>query len=109
MSNTERFIETYKKMEHIATNYYNDCKEYEGGKSVIRDLMNDNRFDSERVLYCSKCRNILSHNRKFEDGFSIMPTNGMIRFLKDVIMVLDQKISDIWVAESKMVRKPKRY
>ena len=98
MTNTERFIELWKKLEHVAQMYYNEGKEFKDG-GLAYALKKD--FDSHKVEYCTKFRNLVSHKLKF---FAIEPTDAMIQFLGETINTLENPpiISDIWVKEDEI-------
>ena len=58
-------------------------------------------FDSHKVEYCRKFRNLVTHKLKF---FDVEPTDAMIQFLEKMINTLENppKISDIWVKEDEI-------
>ncbi|MCL2245946.1 MAG: CBS domain-containing protein [Lentimicrobiaceae bacterium] len=101
MTNTQQFIELYKKLELAASIVYNGGMEYKQGESFVHSLKLDRRFDSTKIDYCREFRNILQH--KLND-FGVEPTDAMIRFLEETINKLEnpKKISDIWIRKEKI-------
>ena len=102
-SNIDKFLELYKKIEFFAKKTYN-CSPEQG---FILPLINDRRFGSyyQKIDYCRKVRNLISHNSKFNDGFPIEPTNEMIAFLQEKIIDVfekPKKIRDIWIIKEKI-------
>ncbi|MDR2585139.1 MAG: CBS domain-containing protein [Prevotellaceae bacterium] len=98
MSSTERFIESWKKVEHVAQMFYKQGEKFKEGE-LAHVLKKD--FDSNKVEYCRDFRNLVQHKLKF---FCVEPTSAMIQFLDGIINALENpaKISKIWVSKDKL-------
>ena len=99
MSNTNKFLHVYTKLEYVATKYYN--KKYEQGNSPIYDVSHDKQFNSKEVDYCRNIRNLIIH-KYF--SMVIEPTNEMVEYLEKIIKILEypKKLKDIYIPFNKL-------
>ncbi len=82
MNATEEFIELYKKLEAIAVRRYNYPKAY-----AITSLEQRPEFRqiADDLDYCRKVRNHLQHESKVFDTFSVVPSESMLRLMRETL------------------------
>lgn len=89
MTNGERFIEDYKKLEFVVRRVFHlsDCE------SISHVLTKYPRYDKYKneISYCQKIRNCLQHNNKINGDFPVVPSNAMIDFIEDLIDRVSQR------------------
>lgn len=83
MTNTDIFIEKYKELEMTAVTVF---KLREDGRAIA-ELERMEQFSDiqSKLYYCRNVRNLLQHNAKLSDSFTIEPTQEMIDLITDTI------------------------
>lgn len=89
MSNAEKYIELYKKLENVVRVTYNIKQE----ESISYYLTNNARFKQSRdeILYCQQVRNLLQHKEKIKKEYPIEPHDEMIIFIENLIHRIEQR------------------
>ncbi len=79
-SNTEMFIDEYKKLEAIVSAQYN----LSDSKSAVWFLEQrpEYRAIKSELAYCREVRNVLTHNPKVRNQYAVVPSDEMITLLK---------------------------
>ncbi len=96
MNNTDLFIEKYKELEMTAVTTY---KLREDGRAVA-ELERMEQFSDiqSKLYYCRNVRNLLQHNAKLSDSFTIEPTDEMIKLLADTIYRIKNPVKCLSIA-----------
>lgn len=83
MTNTDIFIEKYKELEMTAVTAF---KLKEDGRAIA-ELERMEQFSDiqSKLYYCRNVRNLLQHNVKFSDSFTVEPTDEMIDLITNTI------------------------
>ena len=83
MTNTDIFIEKYKELEMTAVTAF---KLKEDGRAIAELERMEQFSDIQgKLYYCRNVRNLLQHNAKFSDTFTIEPTQEMIDLISNTI------------------------
>lgn len=90
MSNYERFIEKYKKLEYAISLRYNIPK----NGSEVSFLERRPEFSNYRkeLEYCREVRNFLQHECKIDKEFAIIPSDEMIDLITKIIDLVENPI-----------------
>lgn len=101
MSRADEFMDIYRQLEAIATDKYNLPKD---GKAVSF-LEKQPEFRNIRLElgYCHEVRNLLTHNPKISDKYTVDPSEEMIELLKNTV----EKVINPPKAKSIMIPKQK--
>lgn len=103
MNRTEKFIQLYTKLEQIAVLEYGFPKD---GKSITR-LMNLKCYKDIRreLAYCKEIRNILQHNPKINNEYTIELNEAILALLESIIkkIELPKKVVDFYKPISKII------
>lgn len=90
MNNSEHFIELYKELENTVREIY----KINDGDSISHYLANNSKYkrNSNEIKYCQRVRNLLQHNTKINNEFSVVPSDDMIFFLKKLIKDISNRL-----------------
>ena len=82
MSNADIYIERYKELEQAVRFTYGINK----GDSISYYLKNQGKFRryKNEIELCQDVRNLIQHDRKIGDAYTVQPTEQMIRFITDL-------------------------
>lgn len=86
---TTEFLDLYKMLEEAIRNKYGD----EVGTSPVAWLARNDqgvRGMREELNYCREVRNILQHRRRLEDGYAVVPSEGMVETLRETVAKVER-------------------
>ena len=97
MSNTERFLDLYKRLESVASDVYG----FQSSGGALKKLLRRSEYRNIRLEldYIREVRNLLTHRPKIGKEYAVEPTDAMVRLMEDVI----KRIESPATAESIMI------
>ena len=97
MSNTERFLDLYKKLEAVSAEVYG----FQSTGGALKKLLRRSEFRNIRLEldYIREVRNLLTHRPKVGDAFAVEPSDAMVQMMENVIRRIESPVT----AESIMI------
>ena len=83
MGNSEIYLDKYKHLEEAVRTVYR-IKESDS-ISYFLSVQPKYKHLADKIRYCQKVRNLLVHEVKIEDEFTVTPSDAMIRFIDRLI------------------------
>ncbi len=96
MTNAERFIEKYKRLEKSVRNAYR-LRERD---SISFYLSKDNRFKkyAAEIKICQNIRNVIQHEPRFGGDYPVEPSDELLSFVDELIDTIENRLKVIQIA-----------
>ena len=86
-SQTDLFLEEYKRLEYIAVERYGFPAD---GSAVLRlEQRREFRTLRAELDYCREVRNLLQHKPKLDGFYAVEPSEQMVQLLRDTIEIVE--------------------
>jgi len=101
MTNAERFVEKYKRLEKAVRAAYR----LKDRDSIVFYLSKDNRFKkyAGEVKLCQSVRNVIQHEPRFGDKYPVQPSEDMLNFIDELIDTIENRVKVIQIATRNVV------
>ena len=99
MDNTDIFLDKYKQLEEVVKSTYK-LNNKDNHDSVVNYLERQNRFKAfkDEIEYCREVRNLLTHKKKINNDFAVVPSARMIEFIDTLIEKVRSRTKCISIA-----------